>query len=447
MTSLPNAMRRWEKAKAGERRRRVIKHINAARKEEEKVSAKERERRLDVKHLEQRQKDVDAGRKPSNIVHPQKLVDIAVRKNWTSKKYQAALKTLSLYAVPTEEQMAKLAEARLRGPNYLGRTVSLTAGYKFNSWSSGTNGSTTQYRLMPAADITRSQATHANMAGMSQGEVIYMIGQHLIWNDLAGDEFLSYSIDPLFLVYHALGRYHKAQHGVTVQFIDRRKAKSINGEPAAFYHALDIYDIFGVGAWTGWPSRTRGKLLPRKFTQEFLSHGTVKNADTRFQQATLDDLIRDGLYDLFPTFKVKSNELRAGLYSGQVILRTIGFPPPEVQRPLKRKRDDDQKKREKRIYAYHDCPRVVAFTIELLTLVQKLTRNFINVQTGQDRDVLEPPLHVFICFLTFEKRPSRDSTFIEWIKAHYNGKLRPLRETAMHANTRRSIRRRRHLHQ
>ena len=392
-----------------------------ARKEKEKISANERQKQLDVKYLERRKNERVAGVTPKSEIQPKKLVEIAIRKNWTSKEYKAALEKLSSRAHPTERQIARLNEAKLRGPNYLGRTASLTAGYKFKSWSRGTNGFTTQNLLMPAADSHRGEALHPNIADLTQGEVIYMVGKHLIWDDISGDEFLSYSIDPLFLVYHALGRQHKSQNGVTIQFIDRRKAKSVDNKPAAFYHALDIYDVFDVRGWNGWSQRTKGKLLPRKFTQEFLSHGTIKSDDLRFQQAKLDDLIRDGLYDLFPAFKVSNNELRAGLYSGQVTLRTIGYPPPEPSKPLKRKRTSEQKKKDKRIYAYHDCPRVISFTNELLAMVQKLTRNFINVGKGEDRNAIEPPLHIFLCFLTFEKRPSRDSLFIEWIKDHYTG--------------------------
>lgn len=416
--SLRQALRRWERNQTLLRKRARP----AKKAKEEKITAKERERRADISYLEKRKDDRVAGRKPVNEIKPQKLVDLAIKRNWNSKGYQVALQGLSAYDNPTEEQLAKVSEAKSRGPNYLGRTVSLTAGYKYRWWWRGSNGFTTQNVLMPAADVNRSQAMHPNIASMTQGEIIYMVGEHLIWADIPGDEFLSYSIDTLFLVYHALGRHHKAQKGVTIQFIDRRKAKTPDGQPAAFYHALDLYDIFGVGAWLGWPYRTGIRLLPRKFTQEYLSHGTVKNDDLRFQQAKLDDLIRDGLFDLFSAFKVSIKDKRAGLYSGQVILRTVGYPPPTPVSPRKRNRSDVQKKLDRRIYAYHDCPRVIAFTVELLTLVQKLTRNFLVVAGGEDRNTIEPPLHIFLGFLTFEKRPSRDAVFIEWIKAHYSGK-------------------------
>jgi hypothetical protein len=62
-------------------------------------------------------------------------------------------------------------------------------------------------------------------------------------------------------------------------------------------------------------------------------------------------------------------------------------------------------------------------TSELLTIVRKVTLNFIVVPEGVDTATIEPPLHAFICFLTFEKRRQKDPVFLEWIKKHYNGTL------------------------
>jgi hypothetical protein len=61
-------------------------------------------------------------------------------------------------------------------------------------------------------------------------------------------------------------------------------------------------------------------------------------------------------------------------------------------------------------------------TPELLTTVRKVTLNFIVVPEGTDTATIEPPLHAFICFLTFEKRRQKDPVFLEWIKKRYNGK-------------------------
>jgi hypothetical protein len=79
-----------------------------------------------------------------------------------------------------------------------------------------------------------------------------MIGHHLAWADLRGDELLSYSIDILFLITHALGRYNRGQGGVTIQFLDRRKARTPDGVCTAFYPALDLYTILRVPKWRGW---------------------------------------------------------------------------------------------------------------------------------------------------------------------------------------------------
>ena len=208
----------------------------------------------------------------------------------------------------------------------------MTNGYRFDVWKCGSKGLTTQDLLMPAADTHIDQALHASMLGKSQGGLVYMIGQHLMWNDIVGDEFLSCSTDPLFLVVHALNRYHENQGDATIQFLDCQTVKNIKGGPAAFYPGLDIYETFEVPNWEGWSHTAKGKLRARKFTEEFLSHGTLIFSDARFQQASIEKLIQDGLYDLFPAFQVPNNHIRAGFYGGQVVFRVAGYPPSEDNR-------------------------------------------------------------------------------------------------------------------
>ena len=325
--------------------------------------------------------------------------------------YKEKLRELSKDA-PTKQQLAKMKLAGSGGPNYLGRTVSQTSGMRREVRYRQTNGHTTHNMLMPAADTHDEHAVHGSIGMMTQGEVQYMLGQHLIWNDIPGDEFLSHSVDPLFLVQHALNRHEKGQGDVTIQFLDRRTMTDMTGKPAVFYRALDLYDIFKVPVWGGWTKRNIGALLPRKFTQEYLSHGTIATANPRFHQAKIVDLIRDGLYDVFPPFKIPAEHDRAELYTGQVVMRGMGYPPRETTVPIVGN---------KPLYSYDDCEKTTPFTVEFLRTVQKLTRLFGGETDTGDGGMVEPHLHVFICFLTFEKRLNRDPVFLEWIKSHYKG--------------------------
>ena len=328
----------------------------------------------------------------------------------TALTYKAALEELSSQK-PTTEHIAILEEAKRTGPNYLGRTASASNGFRFETLKFATNGSTSQTLMMPAADTHPDQALHDSLYDLTQGELVYMVGQHLIWNDIRGDEFLSYSKDLLFLVVHALDRYHDFQSNVTIQLFDRRKAVNVKGEPAAFYPALKVYEAFKVPSWTGWTDYNQIQLHSRIFTQEYLSHGTILVKDTRFQQVPIETLIRDGLYDIFPAFQVPDDHLRAGLYTGQVVFRKAGYPPGEPVRSL----------RYPRIYSYKRCAREVPFTTQLLKKVQKLTGNFTTLKDFNDSATCEPHLHIFLSFLTFEKRPKRDAVFLGWIQTHYSG--------------------------
>lgn len=313
--------------------------------------------------------------------------------------------------LPTLKQICALRKAEALGPNFLGRTASLTSGTRFGP-SNKTNGSTTQDVLLPAAETNEDFGQHATLEDLKQREIIYMTGHHLAWADLDRDELLSYSTDMLFLLVHALGRANRGQGGVTIQLLDCRKSKTPGGDQAAFYSALDIYTIFEVPKWPGWRTQHRIKLHPRKFTHEFLSHGAIICKDSALKQAALEDLIRDGLFEIFPPLKTPEDHKQEGLYTVQVICRRIGYPPRnlwigEENPPL---------------YSYEECPQVKAMTVEILQTVRKVSLNFCHGEEGLNTVVTEPPLHAFIGFLTFEKRQPADPVFTEWIKQHYTCK-------------------------
>lgn len=347
-----------------------------------------------------------------------------IAKSIKVKTYEQNLSGLSTRLL-SQKQIAKLELASKGGPNFLGRTASQVRGVKFGQFHKKTNGYTTQDVLLPAADSRGTNyCSHARLENMTKGEIRYMIGNHLIWKDLVGDELLSYSKDPLFLVVHALRRHHEEQGTVTIQFLDRRKAKTPDGEPAKFYSALDLYTIFRVPGWSGWGSTDIIKLHPRKFTQEYLSHGPVLHPGTNLKQASIEDLIKDGLYEIFPEFDTPEEHKRAGLYTLQVVYRKIGYPPATAVDAMKQQgpsRAPKTKKVTDPIYSYENCSRLVSMTEELLIIVRKVTMNFRVVPENVDATTLEPPLHAFICFLTFHKRQKEDPIFVQWIKKHYDG--------------------------
>lgn len=321
------------------------------------------------------------------------------------------LRSLSM-ELPTRHQAAALESSTSGGPKYLGRTASTVHGHRHSKqWK--TNGSTSQDLLLPSADTRPGFESHPNLTDLSQGQIIYMCGHHLTWLDPKHDEFLSYSKDLLFLLVHALGRHHTGQRNVTIQYINREESTSLEGEPALFYDALAIYNIFEVPSWSGWTNYLKHALNPRKFTHEFLSHGIVKHNDATLKQAGLEDLIRDGLFELFPELEAPENHRRCGLYTEQVVCRRHGYPPPK---PSANQPNPP-------IYSYEKCSRAVALTKKILRIARKLALNFITVPAGTDLEMIEPPLHIFLQFLTLHKRGKADPILLAWIQQRYNGKI------------------------
>jgi len=382
-----------------------------------------------------------------------------------NKSYVEHLSELST-ALPTQQHLAALDLSATTGPNFVGRAASVIRGCKFGQYHKKTNGYTSNDVLLPAADSrNRKHCSHYHLADLAQGEIMYMTGNHLIWKDLVADEFLSYTKSPFFFVVHGLRRHHEAQGDVTIQFLDRRMAETRDGTPAKFYVALDIYTAFDVPKWDGWGDSNNIKLHPRKFTQEYLTHGPVLTPNTIFKQASVKKLIEDGLYEIFPEFQAPEDHKRAGLYTLQVVYRKIGYPPAPHAAATNadgsqtttdscisatvdtgssvpsssdisssapgasaaetsdfRKTKTKARKVAPPIYSYDNCARQTAMTEKLLETVRKVTLNFRVIPDSVDASTIEPPLHAFICFLTFEKRLKADPVFLEWIRKRYTGK-------------------------
>ena len=355
----------------------------------------------------------DRARTSKHQIPPTDIIKLAMLQHAEGKPYRTSLGELPKEK-PTAEQIDKLQRSMRMAPNYLCRTSSLTPGKRFHH-ENPTNGLTTKRMMMPAADLDLSFVIHDDIFDLNVGELIYVVAQHLIWMDLNCDELLSWSISTLFNVMHGLNRYNEGQGGTTILYVDTRRTKTRKGENANFIHALRLYEEFKVPMFHGWTQPIQSGLKSRKFTQEYLSHGTIINDDRRFVQAKIATLVQSGLYDIFPDLRIPQGQKRTGLYGGLVLYRTIGYPPNEAA------------KARKEIYSYEDCVREVPFTKEYLEKVRKITLSFMAKKQGgvqATQATQEPHLHIFLSFLTFYKRKSRDHVLIEWIQAHYTSMYR-----------------------
>ncbi|KAK3673132.1 hypothetical protein LTR78_006972 [Recurvomyces mirabilis] len=385
------------------KRKRLEKRLE----QEEKTAAKRVKARSTARA--RRLQEELADRKAKLQRKPRDVVGQASRKNFGNTDYVQRSDKLSKVK-SNAAQLQEVEISKTKGPNYFGRTASLAPGLNFDMLKQASNGFTSQQSMVPAATIESGQGLHDSIGDYTQGGLIYMLGHHLMWYDQPSDEFLSWSIDPLFLVVHALDRNHENQSGTTIQFNDRRRAKNEKDQPTDFYPALDLDDTFQVPAAELWKGRQPTRLHARKFTQEFLTHHIVRCEDDQIKPVHTEKLMADGLYEIFPSFRVPPDHQRAGLYGGQMYFRTVGYLPD-----LRHFADEHPKP----IYSYEHCAVIVPFTIALLTRVQSLTRNFMSIADDQDPAEIEPHLHIFISFLTFEKRPRNDEVYTAWIKAHY----------------------------
>lgn len=138
-----------------------------------------RKQRKDMKYVEEKRKNILAKTLESNERRPINMLQAKILLNKGSYKE-------ALHRLPTEklsnEQMQRLCNTKRFGPNFLGRVASLGNGNRFGL-SLCTNGHTTQYVLMPAADTQKDMKMHDQLLDMTQGELCYMLGMHLMWKN------------------------------------------------------------------------------------------------------------------------------------------------------------------------------------------------------------------------------------------------------------------------
>ncbi|KAF2098387.1 hypothetical protein NA57DRAFT_57542 [Rhizodiscina lignyota] len=267
------------------------------------------------------------------------------------------------------------------------------------SFNKATKGHTSLDLFQPSADNQLGQDCHGSIFDMTVGEVLTMVGHHLLWKDRNPDEFLSFSISMLFVIEHALGRSRKDQFGCFIMMMEPKKATttatrtSTAGRPAPFYGALELLEVYGVRKWEGWGNEDRGGLHPRKFTHEWLLHGNARYTPDNESLLTLDELKAKGLFRIYPEFAIPRRSHSTNLYERLVALRRVLFDGEGPQ----------------------------YLGIDEIEWAADVARGF--VQGSGDGDVedspAKAPLHAVLMLIGLRKRPQGSQLLIGWIRANY----------------------------
>lgn len=319
-------------------------------------------------------------------------------------EYAQKLENLSKQP-PTPAQLRRLQLAASQGPNYIGRTASVTSGKNKRKYGLKSNGRTNHASVKPGAAVNPGQRCHSKLEDLTQGELAFMLGEHLAWRLLLGDEFSSFSQSALVLVLLALKRLHAGAKGTTVQFVDRRTTTaSSDGSQVAFYPVQELYETLDIAKQH--PHGDRHPLSCKEmFTHEYLAHGSLTLETTLLQPASIEDLISAGLLELLPALPRKKGE-RVPLTASQY--RALAFPPLAGKSPAA-------------MILYAGLKKAQYMTPAVLKYARSVALCFTCKSVGQAFAAREPPLAIFLHFLCFAKRKSRDETFVSWIKSRYQG--------------------------
>ncbi|KAI4843388.1 hypothetical protein E4T44_06761 [Aureobasidium sp. EXF-8845] len=264
-----------------------------------------------------------------------------------------------------------------------------------------TNGFTTPEFFIPSANLMRDLSSRKgrndtswirpSITDIPLEELRPMLGYHLLWCDRVQDELLSWTMSYLFAVVHLYLRHLKGQGIACISMINRNRAShpekwhmeqlepQVN-KPAKFYSANDLSDHTEVYYDHEWLcSKDLPGLHPRKTNHEYITHGVVAYPDNdRLQQATWDNLVAAGIFELIPELKVSPCSRAAGLHTVLRYIRTTNY-------------DDDR-----------------TTTDRELEVAQEIAWLHTRLRPGEEKEQSRPNLWILLHALTFHKRLTGD---------------------------------------
>lgn len=278
-------------------------------------------------------------------------------------------------------------------PRYLYRASSRIRYGNYNK----TNGYDTVTVHQPAAHVNEDEACHATMYDIPNGlgEFSEMLGRRFLWNDRRRDEMLSWSSSLLFALVHATGRLAKKQGDIVIHVIDTTKVTTPDGQPVDFHFAPDLLRLLDIKGWYGWKPFDRHRLQQPWFTHEWVTHGVIKSPKKDGLEADIEELVRNGLYDLLPGLQTPDKDDMRGLYHRCGYTRSVYHRKGREPQPV---------------------------TWDQFTLAKRLSRCFVAKKIRTDDPYCMPPLHLVVDFLAINARPRGDLGFMNWIRSNYSGK-------------------------
>jgi hypothetical protein len=162
--------------------------------------------------------------------------------------------------------------------------------YLFRTSSPRSSGITTKTMIFSAA--VKNNLDPSDMLGRQRKEAVEMLKSHLLWQNRLDDNLVSWTNSFLFAAQHAIRREETDRPASTpksiyISILDTRKVP--RGTFLPVVALLQAYNI-----------ESTGKLRHNYYYGEYLSQGRL-SSDT-IVNTTLDKLIANGLYKLYPPF-------------------------------------------------------------------------------------------------------------------------------------------------
>jgi hypothetical protein len=221
---------------------------------------------------------------------------------------------------------------------------------------------------------------------MTESDIYAMLKDHICWHNRRENEFLSWTYSLLFLLSHAILRLEKGQKDIHLAFGNVKQLQKPSGERAPLYRTIDLLNTVPAQDFSEQTDLTKRKMHHRHYTHEILSVGEIRDPGDFVVHVALEQLIRNGLFDLVPELLVVNRYIpRTGLYQHFLWSKNALFRTVETRKIAR--------------WELEICHRLASC----------------NKRSGETK----APFWAFITWLSVRCRPEVNKEFRTWIKHHY----------------------------
>ena len=195
---------------------------------------------------------------------------------------------------------------------------SVRAHFYYRTWCDGSHGINTPNCFAPAAHTAQLEHGLTKLTPKLFTGGGDQLWRHLLQKDVVNNPFASFTISLLFASQHACRMRAQGKRNIYIACVNAATAKTVEGEPVTFHPIQSLLEMYGVEV-RNWSDNS-----VREYEHEYAIMSTLVPGPGSFF-VSLDTLIHDGFFQLYPEFQVANERSDPRLHLTVLDLRKYYF--------------------------------------------------------------------------------------------------------------------------